>query len=50
VLKNGKTASGKLFTEGHPCVDGWSGETDQGLVFIAPNLVRSVEFGESTKE
>jgi hypothetical protein len=48
TLKNGNTTSGKLSTVMDAGVVGWTGETEQGLVFLAPSLVRAVEFGESS--
>jgi hypothetical protein len=50
-LKNGNTTSGKLSSSEDNRVDGWTGETEQGLVFLSRSLIRSVEFGEfSTSE
>jgi hypothetical protein len=46
MLKNGLTASGKLSNADDARVLGWTGETKQGLVFLAPDLVHTVEFGE----
>jgi hypothetical protein len=48
TLKNGNTTSGKLSNVEDARVDGWTGETEQGYVFLEPSLVRAVEFGESS--
>jgi hypothetical protein len=48
TLKNGNTTSGTLSNVQDAGVDGWTGETEQGYVFLAPSLVRAVEFGESS--
>ena len=47
TLKNGNNTSGKLSNVQDASVDGWTGETEQGYVFVAPSSVRVVEFGES---
>jgi hypothetical protein len=46
TLKSGSSASGKLSRNGDARVDGWTGESDQGSVFISPDAVRAIEFGE----
>jgi len=46
-LKNGNTGSGKLSSKDDARVDGWTGETEQGFVFLPPALVQSIEFGDS---
>jgi hypothetical protein len=48
TLRNGNTTSGKLSNEKDARVDGWTGETEQGIVFLDPGWVRSVEFGDAS--
>jgi hypothetical protein len=50
TLKNGHVATGKLSGKDAARLDGWTGETDQGLAFFAPDSVRAVEFGEITSK
>jgi hypothetical protein len=50
TLKNGHVATGKLSDKDDARLDGWTGETDQGLAFVAPASVRAVEFGDITSK
>jgi len=45
-LKSGSSAVGKLSNHEDARVDGWTGESDQGSVFLPPKSVRAIEFGE----
>jgi len=47
TLKNGKTATGKLATGDDAEVEGWTGEAEGGLAFVAPKSVRAVVFGSA---
>jgi len=49
MLKNGKSATGKLSDEDDAGVDGFTGLCDEGEFFINPDHVKSIEFGATQK-
>ena len=48
TLKNGNSATGKLASGDGAGVKGWTGESDSGFVFVSPESVRAVVFGNTT--